>query len=415
MRSKISSLALSVLIGLSTITFADERPDSYQEGLKKDAEAIADMYQISHKDALRRLKLQAVASDELVVQLKEEFKERFAGIYIEHDPVDRLVVRLKGDTKVADRKLEWGGDILLVNFVHGQSYTRRELESAIENNFPELKKSIEGLQGTYTDDRTGEVVLVIYMKKNDPIKIEDARKIGGDILAVPVKIKRISSELKPLASKKVRGGAKLLSPVCTTGFPVKEINTSIKGIITAGHCGTGNPYYFDGNGNGGILIYQNGLWNGTVDVQWYSAKNYPLSMAMQIEPKFYADSDTTPRSLTGRRTQASTYMGNNVCHRGKTTGYSCGDVSATNFKYAKCNGFECTATWIAVVPPETTEPGLACYEGDSGGPWFISTVALGILHGGSENADPWIGGCNIAIYMSTDRIDTLGLQLYYDQ
>jgi len=414
MKSRISTLALGVLLVFSSIAFADSKSDVYQEGLKKDAEAIAKMYHISPADALRRLKLQAAASDKLVVQLKEEFKERFAGIYIEHDPVDRLVVRLKGDTQVEDRKIEVDGDVLLVHFIHGQSFTKKELQEARDNHSSELRLSIEGLQGTYTDDRTGEVVLVVYMDKNDPIKIEGTRKIGESILRVPVRVRRLSSKLTT-HSKKIRGGGNLVVPGCTTGFPVVQKNTGTKGITTAAHCGAGNASYSGSGNNNGLLIYQDGIWNGTVDIQWYTAASYPPLLTIEVEPKFYANSETTPRALTGRRTRASTKIGNNVCHRGATTGYSCGDVSATDFQDALCNGFECTATWVTVDPPATTEPGLACYGGDSGGPWFISTVALGIHHGGDENAFPWIGGCEFAIYMSTDYIDELGLQLYYGQ
>jgi len=414
MKSKISALTLGVLLGIPTITFADERRDPYQEGLQKDAEAIAKMYRISPEDALRRLKLQAAASDQLVVQLKEEFKERFSGIYIEHNPVDRLVVRLKGDLSVADRKLEVDGDVLLVQFIHGQSFTKKELQEALANNKEELKKAIHDLQGMYTDDRTGEVVLDIYMKKKDNFISLDFKNTAEIILGVPVRVNAITSRLKPDAMDKVRGGANLYTPGCTTGFPVKQINTSIRGVITTGHCGLGNPLYFDGNGNSTIIIYQDGIWNGTVDVQWYTVPNYSLYWSVQVEPKFYADSDTIPRTLTGRRTQASTKVGNNVCHHGKTTGYSCGDVSATDYENAACNGETCTPTWVRVDPPSNTEPGLACFGGDSGGPWFISTIALGI-HNSSVKHGPWIGACEFAVYMSTDRIDVLGLQLYYGQ
>jgi len=193
-------LALCFLLIVSTNIFANDKRDPYQEGLEKDAQTIADIYHIPYEDALRRLKLQAAASDKLVVQLKEEFKERFAGVYIEHTPVDRLVVRLKGDANIADRKLDVDGDVLLIKFIAGQSYTKVQLQEALAKNRNELKKSIEDLQGMYTDDRTGEVVLDVYMEKNDPVKINEMRHFSENILKVPVRVDRMSSRIELQAS-----------------------------------------------------------------------------------------------------------------------------------------------------------------------------------------------------------------------
>jgi hypothetical protein len=50
---------------------------------------------------------------------------------------------------------------------------------------------------------------------------------------------------------------------------------------------------------------------------------------------------------------------------------------------------------------------LACFSGDSGGPFFIGTVALGILSSiSSSGADP--GECNYAVYMAINYASTLG-------
>jgi hypothetical protein len=63
-------------------------------------------------------------------------------------------------------------------------------------------------------------------------------------------------------------------------------------------------------------------------------------------PEFYADSATTARILTGRRYRSSTAAGDQVCHRGTTTGYSCGYVQLTNYTptYAgACGTVACSA------------------------------------------------------------------------
>ncbi|WP_171550961.1 trypsin-like serine protease [Acinetobacter sp. Ac_5812] len=50
--------------------------------------------------------------------------------------------------------------------------------------------------------------------------------------------------------------------------------------------------------------------------------------------------------------------------------------------------------------------------GDSGGPWFISTVAVGIHSMGASRGNS-IGQCDLAIYMSTDRLNAINVQLLY--
>jgi len=191
MQLKISTLALGIFLGFSSgISFAEERIDPYREGLKKDAEAIAKMQRISPEDAQRRLKLQAAASDQLVVPLKEEFKDRLVGIYIEHVPVDRLVVRLKGDTPVPNRHLNVDGDTLVTTFIHGHSHTKAELREILAKNWQALQTAIQGLHGSYTDERTGEVVLMVDSKNNETLHEETLQTIAAGILDIPFRIKQ---------------------------------------------------------------------------------------------------------------------------------------------------------------------------------------------------------------------------------
>lgn len=132
--------------------------------------------------------------------------------------------------------------------------------------------------------------------------------------------------------------------------------------------------------------------SGYQDVQWHTS-------GYTERPEFYADSSTTARVLTGRRYRSSTAAGNNVCHRGITTGYSCGYVDQTNYRptySGACGSVSCDAVWVIVSGAD-----LACYPGDSGGPVFASQTAFGLLKGTSSNGTAR-GQCNFFIYMSTD-------------
>ncbi len=116
-----------------------------------------------------------------------------------------------------------------------------------------------------------------------------------------------------------RGGVAMSS--CTAGFPVTKPSTSQVGLVTAGHCGN---------------------------------------------------------SQSG--TPANAIVGHYICHRGKTTGYSCGYVVSTTFAPTwsnACNGAACSAVFTRVDSST-----FANQPGDSGGPWFNGGVPVGIHKGG---------------------------------
>jgi hypothetical protein len=126
--------------------------------------------------------------------------------------------------------------------------------------------------------------------------------------------------------------------------------------------------------------------------------------------QFYADSTTTARVLTGRRLLSSTAAGDEVCHRGATTGYSCGMVAQTNYApmYAgACGSVACSAVYVKVNGGTATK----CYGGDSGGPVFASQTAFGLLKSAAATGSG-AGQCSYFTYMSTDFLPT-GRTLQY--
>lgn len=208
---------------------------------------------------------------------------------------------------------------------------------------------------------------------------------------------KINIVAAPLKRQAVRGGSNL-SMSCSTGFVAK--NGTQNGVLTADHCGPGpHDYYDNADGTSYTLSVTAKKNDAYVDLAFLPSTS---SVA-----QFYADTNT-PRVLTGRRLQSSTAVGNQVCHRGIGSGYSCGIVENTAYKPTawQCGPatapVACAATWVQVG-----NSSLACYGGDSGGPWFISQTAVGI-HNGGGSYGPGVGSCTYAVYMSTDRITSLG-------
>ena len=211
------------------------------------------------------------------------------------------------------------------------------------------------------------------------------------IAGVPVEVKAWSDEDADLAAA---GGGRVLGfdpqinhkAVCTSGFVVTDGTQTA--LSTAAHC-PDQLSYIDPNG-AEVPLTMIGAWGAFYqDVQIHTG-------AGELAPLFYADkAKTALRPVTSWRNRTSTRAGDIVCHRGERTGYSCAEVEYPDYAPPGdlCAG-PCEATWVAVRGP-------TCKGGDSGGPVFAGTIALGLVKGESHTGD---GRCRLYYYMSTDYL-----------
>jgi len=411
-RSKVGRF-LSVLAALAAITFllfsipatnanaasgrkGNTPPPS--AGELQDARSYADEFGVSEEEALRRLRAQEQMS-KVTDLLKRATKQRFAGLWIDHVPEFQLIVRLVGDKPVPPglRNAVRRAPIPVV-FRTGAAATQAKVLEKIRSSVPWMLTELPDMTGTDMDVKTGDVVLFVYAVGAAG---EEAKAKGPKIaqrLGHPVRVELIDA---PEQDANVRGGANLST--CTSGFVVAN-SAGTRGILTAAHCGNTQTYSgFDGTTTATTFVSE--ILDADQDVQWHTT---PLTEV----PEFYADLTTTARTLTGRRLYSSTAVGNTVCHRGKTTGYSCGSVESTTHQptYAgACGSVACASTYIRV-----SGPNLACFDGDSGGPWFNGQTAFGIMKSASFTGTA-PGQCNFGTYMSTDYISGLGVSLVYGQ
>jgi len=391
--------AITFLISSGPVSSASVETKPFltpSQSLLLDARSYAAEFNVGVDEGLRRLRIQQSLGD-VIELLQRATRQRFAGLWIEHQPEFRLVVRLVGDAP-APRGLgaAVAGSPIPIVFQTGAAATQAELLAKIHSSLPQLQAALPDMAGTDVDVRTGDIVLTVYAVGAAG---EAAQAKAPDLtrqLGHPVRIALIDA---PVEDGHTRGGANITG--CTSGFVVAD-SAGTRGVLTAGHCDDAQTY----NEFGGVsyaMTFVSEIRDADQDVQWHTTPHDEY-------PEFYADSTTTPRILTGRRLRSSTAPGDAVCHRGLTTGYSCGTVQSTTYQptYTNaCNGFTCSSTWITV-----TGPNLACYPGDSGGPWFNGQTAFGILKGTSQTGTAQ-GQCNFAIYMSTDYISGLGVSLVY--
>lgn len=356
------------------------------EALAQDAGEYARRYGVEPDEALRRLRAQgeSVAATD---HIRERYRDRLAGIAIEHDPEYRIVVLLTGGRRVRPQVVRTGAMDVPVVFRTGAAATRGEIVAAMADHRDAIRAMTPGAQGMGLDARTGElVVLVNGSAANRSAALEAELEA---VTGVPVRLDRPGALDANLA---LGGGSRVEGSfpgdgrryICTTGFAVTDgLRT---GVVTAAHCPDALTYY-DPQGGEIPLRFEGGWGVGHQDVQVHVGDR-------PHAPLFYADTaKTAVRRLTGARALQSTRAGDVVCRRGETTGYSCSEVELMDYAPpGELCGGPCDPTWVTVAGP-------SCRGGDSGGPVFSGTVAFGIVKGANYAAG---GRCNFYYYMSTD-------------
>ncbi|MDF0490683.1 hypothetical protein PX554_21350 [Sphingomonas sp. H39-1-10] len=362
-------------------------PQTESQALLQDGAEYARQYDVPIEEAIRRLRAQAesvAATDALAVR----FRDRLAGIAIEHRPAYRIVVTLTGAAPVPPERIVAGGLVVPVVFRTGARATREQVVWAMTNHQAAIRAALPSPPSMGLDQRTGELVVTIGSAA--PAERAAIRQRIAGLAGVPVRLRMIErdADFAPEGGSRVDG----LNPddsrryLCTTGFNVTD--GARFGVTTAAHCPDVLRYRAP---DGGIVPLDFlGQWGwGYQDVQ------INLSVA-PLPALFYVDAARTiDRPVTAARARDATRAGDFVCHRGERTGYSCAEVELTDFAPAGdlCGG-ACLPNWVTVAGP-------TCMGGDSGAPVFSGTAAFGILKGGSYRRD---GSCAFYFYMSVDYL-----------
>lgn len=371
-----------------------------EDVLRLDAQNLAAQKGMPLGQALKAVRAQEDLGDEIAA-LRQELGGRVAGISVSYDPEYRIVVRLKGNAAPSKKMLAASSGNVPIEYVTGAQATTDEMVANFERNLPAIRALFPTLQGLGTDERTGEITVVVFAEGAAQAVAKGKKDDLFKLLGHPVRIETVSTQT---VDSDVRGGSKITSPssYCTSGFTVKN-SSGTTGMTTSAHCEGINTYY---NPNGTTI----GLTHTGTEVKDADQDVEVHTSAYVERGEFYGDSATTARAVTGRRLQSSTAAGNQVCHRGATTGYSCGLVGLTNYKptySGACGSVACSAVWVTVNGDSQT----ACYPGDSGGPVFASQTAFGLLKGTNATGSAK-GQCSFFIYMSTDRLPS-GWSLVY--
>lgn len=355
-----------------------------------DAAAYASYYGVPPDEAVSQLA--AIEESHTATDaLARRFADRLAGIAVIHRPGLAIRVLLSGPGAVpGERFVARDGRVVPIIFVSGAPATRRDLVLAIRAHADDLAAAVPHGRGLGVDQRSGQVLLYLANAPDDAAERASAERKASAALGVPVRISATNSRVFDFS---VSGGGRVIGETdgkrfaCTTGFLVTD--GAQTAVTTAAHC-PDELTFFASDGGQVPLPY----------ISQWGARAYDVQLNRLDAPApaaFFADRKANDlRPVTGWRNRASIRAGDWLCHWGEKSGYACAEVELTDYAPpgALCAG--------PCEPLFTTLGGPRCGAGDSGGPIFIGTTAVGIIKGGSKARDG--ERCNFNYFQSIDYL-----------
>lgn len=363
----LCAVALSLL---TTIPLMGQpsAPGGISEALLQDATSYADQYGVGLDEAVRRLRLQNEIGT-LDATLSQEEKSTFAGLWIEHEPEYRVIVRFTNPA--SEQRLQAR---LARTSLAGLVELRRAAVSLVQL---EERRNIARQHARQlrfpvdSDINVFENRAEIYSDR--PQALRAALAAASANLPDHVEIIAVSGLAEPTV---LIGGETGNS--CTGGFTVRGYNGEV-GISTAAHCP--NNQYYQGVG----LYFRSEDQQGNQDVQWSSS-----CKILDVSNEFITGIGN--RACTGTRTRDQQAIGAYVCKWGMTSGRTCGYIQSKSV--APSYVTSAASTFVRVN-------GGVTLPGDSGGPWFIEDLAYGITSGRFLDD-------NDGIYMPINYISSIG-------
>jgi hypothetical protein len=416
-------LALLALCALSaTASAAEVEPF--------EAESYGQAFDLPAPVAEEHLETQHEAAG-IVEQMEDTQGKRYAGIWFDNQSGE-FVVPVLGDASVAAVRDQLDRAGLAGDFRTAAAAVSswENLEAAQKDIDAALLPRIEaGFVRTGLDPRTNSVVVEVAAGIDDSaLALVQSQAAEAQAPVTVVQNSEDSFQAQVMACKTtaprrcdrpLRGGVSLakaedpsnpITGYCTAGFKATD-SSGNRYVLTAGHCAvastkwgaevtTGDPFTTAFHLIGSIAgyTYPGGDWakilaNGS----YWDQAPWPSEVAHYGEDQ--------ERAITS---EASSYLGEYVCHSGTNSGTTCGNVSAINKTLPEVEDGSKKVT----LYHETEFKNVCGRGGDSGGPVFAGNVALG-LYNVVDHETSLSGPCDTAaFYMEiTEATTALGVSV----
>lgn len=362
----------------------DPRPyvaSSASDALRRDAESYAADYGVPLEEAIRRLELQQTIG-ELNATLTANERGTFAGLWIQHTPDYRVVVRFTRDGARTSQAYVESSPLSGLVEVRGARLTLAELRAAQEQAMRWIRdQGIPAESGIDLSENRVELYVT------EPVGLHAALQNARQELPDGVEIIRVDELSRPVTD--VYGGLELVyceptsCELSTSGYPVRRDSDGTLGITAAGHASNSLSYA------GAALTFMQENNSAGHDIQWHT------STSLTVVPWF---NDGLFGSPVGRpKYRSFQNVGDYVCKFGRKTGRGCGEITDTT---VNING---SATSIRVHNTNNT---VLAESGDSGGPCFLGDRPYGTITNRYLPYD--------VVYMPIDYVADLGVDVYVD-
>lgn len=367
---------LSVILAGVSPAFADDH--STDPATRHYAEAM----RIGTFEATQRMEAERAAG-KLSARLQVERPETFAGLYIEHTPEFKIVVRFTGDAST--QLSAYTKDRLYIAEAAPRSLevlraTQQEVASQLNKAGIEFAISLD-LKSSTVD---------VFVRDPETTQVKIAKLLAAVDF---IRLKETVGFIEPTSS--VAGGRRLegdQQQLCTSGFNVVETATRELGLATAGHCDDNNYQ----RSPSARILFKAERNKGSYDVQWGAQRRGGVLFSQSNE--IIVAGETLP--ITDEASLIDTVSGASVCKYGVTTGLTCGTIKETEF-LANWKGE--VGTFVQVVSADGSPMTVG---GDSGGPVYAGSTAYGLVHGRGVEGSEWV---NDLIFMPIERMSTLGV------
>lgn len=321
----------------------------------------------------------------LEADIQARSPDSYAGMYIEHEPEFRVVVRFTGDARAQ-----------LAAYTRDPVYVAQEAPHSLELLVAVQEEVGERLirEGLYfeseVDVRNSTMELYVQDERR-------ARRVLSTLLANNdfIRIHVITGRITPTA---IRGGTQVTGATqhCTLGYNVKTTSLEL-GAVTAGHCDNALTHA----GTSKVLAFQGELNAGNFDVQWNKEAGSGSPQAQPNEITLIGG-PTATQEITAVIPSSGLTVGTHVCKSGISGHYTCGVIENMN---AMTEWRGSIGTYIRA----RSDTGAAMsVEGDSGGPVFIGAAAVGVIHARGDSLGPYP---NDLYFMPIERLSNLGVSI----
>jgi streptogrisin C len=155
---------------------------------------------------------------------------------------------------------------------------------------------------------------------------------------------------------------------CTSGFSVKKtISGSVwKGVTTAGHCSNSLQWTQSGE----TLVFRGEHNTQFDDSQWHTLPGQPNAAVNRVYTGQASGNPPYFQTITNYKMKSQLNIDSWYCKYGKNTGYGCGQLKS---KYSDLCSAISDALYFENFNQDLAE------IGDSGGPWFDNSYAVGTI------------------------------------